>query len=56
MRSFAAHVVWFDDLKRSDVSKVGGKNSSLGDPGASRDQYRSDPHAPDAAMARSRSL
>ncbi|QTD94703.1 phosphoenolpyruvate synthase [Burkholderia anthina] len=26
-----AHVVWFDDLRRSDVARVGGKNASLGE-------------------------
>jgi pyruvate,water dikinase len=26
-----AHVIWFEDLGRSDVAKVGGKNSSLGE-------------------------
>lgn len=31
MHHVTAHVVWFDDLKRSDVAKVGGKNSSLGE-------------------------
>lgn len=31
MHQVTAHVVWFDDLKRSDVAKVGGKNSSLGE-------------------------
>ncbi|MFL0691820.1 MAG: phosphoenolpyruvate synthase [Agrobacterium tumefaciens] len=31
MHPITAHVVWFDDLKRSDVAKVGGKNSSLGE-------------------------
>jgi pyruvate,water dikinase len=31
MHHVTAHVVWFDNLKRSDVAKVGGKNSSLGE-------------------------
>ena len=31
MHHVTTHVVWFDDLKRSDVAKVGGKNSSLGE-------------------------
>lgn len=31
MHHVTAHVVWFDDLKRADVAKVGGKNSSLGE-------------------------
>lgn len=31
MHQVTAHVVWFDNLKRSDVAKVGGKNSSLGE-------------------------
>lgn len=31
MHPVTAHVVWFDNLKRSDVAKVGGKNSSLGE-------------------------
>lgn len=26
-----AHVVWFDDLRRGDVARVGGKNASLGE-------------------------
>ncbi|KAB2939573.1 MAG: phosphoenolpyruvate synthase [Hyphomicrobium sp.] len=25
------HILWFDDLKRSDVARVGGKNASLGE-------------------------
>jgi pyruvate, water dikinase len=27
----SAHVIWFDELGRSDVARVGGKNSSLGE-------------------------
>ena len=26
-----AHVIWFDDLRREDVARVGGKNASLGE-------------------------
>ncbi len=26
-----AHVIWFEDLRRGDVARVGGKNSSLGE-------------------------
>lgn len=31
MASFVAPIGWFENLKRSDVAKVGGKNSSLGE-------------------------
>ena len=31
MSEYAPLVMWFNDLKRSDVDKVGGKNSSLGE-------------------------
>lgn len=31
MRDVSRHVVWLDDLKRTDIAKVCGKNSSLGE-------------------------
>ena len=31
MSAATAHVVWFEDLRRGDVARVGGKNASLGE-------------------------
>ena len=30
-KDVAAPILWFEDLRREDVGKVGGKNSSLGE-------------------------
>ena len=31
MANGAQHIVWFDDLTRNEVARVGGKNASLGE-------------------------
>ena len=31
MKESASHIIWFDQISRGDVSRVGGKNASLGE-------------------------
>jgi pyruvate,water dikinase len=31
MANNTSHVVWFEELRRADVPRVGGKNASLGE-------------------------
>ena len=33
MANNTSHVVWFEELRRADVPRVGGKNASLGEVG-----------------------
>ena len=40
MTTDARHVVWFEELRRDDVPRVGGKNASLGETEAFAKSWR----------------